>query len=281
MSEQHKFVPVGYLHRLHTECGAQVRFSDSTVSPFGKCGVDYDPSYTVSCAQVYEHVAPMATEEHEEIQQHIRLGARQSGKSWLRHTTGLPCPNHGDSHCVQCFWPPRHETLDRAIFDECTVITDKQFEDFERMLAENPMQKNKALVQLMDRPTRWTPGEKTALADFFDALSAPLLTPMIIENLPPLGYLLEPLPPRTVSQDEFRKMYEQEAPQAEQSTGYTAVDMTTAAAQGFRDGAASVVVELPSYFIVPAGAVLDAAGVKNILNSVAEAIIASGGTVKE
>jgi hypothetical protein len=28
------------------------------------------------------------------------------------------------------------------------------------------------------------------------------------------------------------------------STGYTAVDMTTAAAQGFRDGAASIVIDM-------------------------------------
>ncbi len=31
-------------------------------------------------------------------------------------------------------------------------------------------------------------------------------------------------------------------------TGYTAVDMTTAAAQGFRDGVASVVIELPKRY---------------------------------
>lgn len=109
--------------------------------------------------------ATQAMLEHEEIQQRIRLGARQSGKSWLRQTTGLPCPNHGNSHCVQCFWPPRAETFDKAIFDEFAVITDKQFEDFERMLAENPMQKNKALVQLMDRPTRWTPDDKSPIAE--------------------------------------------------------------------------------------------------------------------
>ena len=31
---------------------------------------------------------------------------------------------------------------------------------------------------------------------------------------------------------------------AEPGTGYTAVDMTTAAAQGFRDGAASIVIDM-------------------------------------
>lgn len=59
MSEQHTFVPAGYLHRLHTERGVQVRFSDSAASPFGKCGVDYDQSYTVSCAPLYEHPAAL------------------------------------------------------------------------------------------------------------------------------------------------------------------------------------------------------------------------------
>lgn len=35
-------------------------------------------------------------------------------------------------------------------------------------------------------------------------------------------------------------------PTFEQATGYTAVDMGTAASDGFRDGRASVVVELPA-----------------------------------
>ena len=52
------------------------------------------------------------------------------------------------------------------------------------------------------------------------------------------------------------------------ATSYTAVDMTTAAAQGFRDGAASVVVDLP--FLFP-----------NYRQQVVEAIIAAGGRIKE
>lgn len=63
--------------------------------------------------------------------------------------------------------------------------------------------------------------------------------------------------------------------------GYTAVNMTTAAAEGFRDGQSSVVVEMPSHFIVPAGVTLDAAGVNAILRAITKAIIAAGGTVKE
>lgn len=55
---------------------------------------------------------------------------------------------------------------------------------------------------------------------------------------------------------------------SEPGTGYTAVDMTTAAAQGFRDGAASVVVGLP--FLFP-----------HYRQQVVEAIIAAGGSVKE
>lgn len=45
---------VGYIHRLHTEGGDQVRYSDSEKSPFGKVGVDFDPSYTVSCKALIE-----------------------------------------------------------------------------------------------------------------------------------------------------------------------------------------------------------------------------------
>jgi len=59
---------------------------------------------------------------------------------------------------------------------------------------------------------------------------------------------------------------------------YTAVDMATAAADGFRDGAASVVVELPEwagagefYFSTPVMA----------RHAVLTAIIAAGGRVKE
>lgn len=70
--------------------------------------------------------------------------------------------------------------------------------------------------------------------------------------------------------------------------GYTAVDTTTASADGFRDGAASVVVALPKgralcermYGVKP----VIAAGPESLLISVADAekaIIAAGGRVKE
>jgi hypothetical protein len=70
--------------------------------------------------------------------------------------------------------------------------------------------------------------------------------------------------------------------------GYIAVDMTTAAADGFRDGAASVVVELPKgralcermYGVKP----MIAMSTESLLISVADAeksIIAAGGRVKE
>ena len=58
-----------------------------------------------------------------------------------------------------------------------------------------------------DTDSQWTPAERSALGEMN---SAPL---------------------------EFNKI----------ATGYTAVDMTTAAAQGFRDGAASVSVTLPAF----------------------------------
>lgn len=63
-------------------------------------------------------------------------------------------------------------------------------------------------------------------------------------------------------------------PTFEQATGYTAVDMTTAAAQGFRDGRDSVVVELPSLTV-------DGPDAAELYADVIEAIIAAGGKVKE
>ena len=81
------------------------------------------------------------------------------------------------------------------------------------------------------------------------------------------------------------------APQ--QATGYTAVDMTTAAAQGFRDGAASVVVELPDYdsivfdraLDIPAYAEINTDIMRQVYQSLHRqaqaAIIAAGGSVKE
>jgi hypothetical protein len=65
---------------------------------------------------------------------------------------------------------------------------------------------------------------------------------------------------------------------ADPGVGYTAVDMTTSAAQGFRDGAASVVVELPEQLFAgmptPNGPDLNR-------EEVIEAIIAAGGRIKE
>lgn len=61
----------------------------------------------------------------------------------------------------------------------------------------------------------------------------------------------------------------------ENSTGYTAVDMTTAAAQGFRDGVASVVVDLEPDEPEDEGAAY------LHVDFVKARIIAAGGTVKE
>ncbi len=58
--------------------------------------------------------------------------------------------------------------------------------------------------------------------------------------------------------------------------GYTAVDMTTAAAQGFRDGQASVVVELPPPRYLP-GSTFPLLHV----DEVKAAIISAGGSMKE
>ncbi len=57
---------------------------------------------------------------------------------------------------------------------------------------------------------------------------------------------------------------------------YTAVDMTTAAAQGFRDGVASVIVEFPPARYLPGSTVP-----LLHIDEVKAAIIAAGGSVKE
>lgn len=107
------------------------------------------------------------------------------------------------------------------------ALTGKQFDDFERMLTESPIDKNEKLLRLMERPCRWA--------------------------------------------------------EAEQSTGYTAVDMTTAAAEGFRDGVASVVVDLPhadQEFEYQHAGITHFDG-PSYRAAVIEAIIAAGGKVKE
>jgi hypothetical protein len=71
--------------------------------------------------------------------------------------------------------------------------------------------------------------------------------------------------------------------------GYTAVDMTTAAAQGFRDGVASVVVELPPPYPMPEepeeaidDSFMDVYHAANGMRHACEkAIIAAGGRIKE
>lgn len=62
---------------------------------------------------------------------------------------------------------------------------------------------------------------------------------------------------------------------AEPGTGYTAVDMATAAAQGFRDGAASVVVDLEPDEPADEGAAY------LHIDFVKSRIIAAGGSVKD
>ena len=62
--------------------------------------------------------------------------------------------------------------------------------------------------------------------------------------------------------------------------GYTAVDMTTAAAHGFRDGQAGVVVDIPKR-VVDWSTDNWAAGYNLALERCKEAIIAAGGSVKE
>ncbi len=67
-----------------------------------------------------------------------------------------------------------------------------------------------------------------------------------------------------------------------QTAGYTAVDMTTAAAQGFRDGQASVVIELPAlYPRHDADCDVRCASFNNGVLACREAIIAAGWSVKE
>lgn len=88
-----------------------------------------------------------------------------------------------------------------------------------------------------------------------------------------LGGALNQFAARTMSQAEFQQMY---ADRPEQSTGYTAVDMATAAAEGFRDGVASVVVQMPS--LETLGEYSQEAG-RWVLDACEEAIEAAGGTV--
>lgn len=70
-------------------------------------------------------------------------------------------------------------------------------------------------------------------------------------------------------------------------SNYTAVDMTTAAAQGFRDGAASVVVDLPGvmktrpFQTIDRGSDNFKAGFNMAIRLSGAAILAAGGTVKE
>lgn len=73
--------------------------------------------------------------------------------------------------------------------------------------------------------------------------------------------------------------------QPDPATGYTAVDMATAAAEGFRDGQASVVVELPQGPMHIDGHTPFVEGTINGFNlgldQCRAAIIAAGGKVKE
>lgn len=71
-----------------------------------------------------------------------------------------------------------------------------------------------------------------------------------------------------LSADDVRRMHSPE------TTGYTAADMATAAAQGFRDGVASVVVDLPLLC-------LDGVDAAEFYQEVIEAIVAAGGKVAE
>lgn len=128
--------------------------------------------------------------------------------SHIQRDYGLPA-----GMCILSYGELRPET-------PAIVFTDKQFDDFERMLTESPIEKNEKLLQLMDRPSRWA--------------------------------------------------------ESEQSTGYTAVDMTTAAAEGFRDGVASVVVQMPS--LETLGEYSQEAG-HWVLDACQEAIEDAGGTV--
>ncbi len=66
------------------------------------------------------------------------------------------------------------------------------------------------------------------------------------------------------------------------STGYTAVDMTTAAAQGFRGGVASVVMDLPKLYSVSDSECDDrCAHFNRGVLACHDAIIAAGGKVAE
>lgn len=138
------------------------------------------------------------------------------------------------------------------------VFTDKQFDDFERMLAENPAQKNKALVQLMGRQPKWADN------------SGPCPNhgnSHCITCMWPRGKV-------TISGLRDDTSTSDATPEFEQATGYTAVDMTTAAAEGFRDGQASVVVDLEGIDITCTAG-------WNAWKACRTAIIAAGGKVKE
>jgi hypothetical protein len=69
-------------------------------------------------------------------------------------------------------------------------------------------------------------------------------------------------------------------PTAEQSAGYTAVDMSTAAADGYRDGKASFEVELEDPYEYSGYSDEEARGASDFYTKVVAAIIAAGGKVK-
>lgn len=158
-------------------------------------------------------------------------------------------------------WIGRLKAL-QARHEERPILkfTDKQFEDFERMLTESPIEKNEKLMALMERQPQWganhspCPNHGNSFCLHYNWL------------------------PRETTGTGMALNYRNSMPcSAAPTTGYTAVDIATAAAEGFRDGRDSVVVELPSVQCIR----LNGYCYEEVLEVCKRAIIAAGGKVKE
>lgn len=172
------------------------------------------------------------------------------------------CPGHSREVCAMCCWPKQMEVSGKSL---------------EAMYFEN---QRRAAAYWRERIY---PNIRAENKEFEAAIRDAVITGT---GAFMIGGVKNTIEIKHIDNGSGQMFYDPKAvewQEPEPQTQYTAVDMATAAAEGFRDGAKSVVVTLPD-LAGPTKAFNDESmdsGFDEAIEQCREAIIAAGGSVKE
>lgn len=146
------------------------------------------------------------------------------------------CPGHGREVCAMCCWPKGFQG------DEISFIAldEFDFDAFDKALADNPLAENEAAQTLLARASRFIMDDPDNEAAVMAAIGDALLTGVGTYSVSGTENTIEIRHVDNGNGQAFFDPAQVVWQEPEPKPQYTAVDMATAAAEGFRDGKASV-----------------------------------------